>query len=284
MILSGGVPMSENGRRYRYDRTTTACACLCWEELECLGNSIRLEQLETHKRETKGLLSGSWTRDNMTSIRRTSRGFVAMSNKFLQLQHPSLALSVIFLALFVTGCSTYHTRLFELPDKQQTCIDQYCLVPRIVAYEYAEDDSNWMDEHGFWISLRVQDKSIDVPRNPNRRDYFAKRDSLADAFKVRITTLFHVDSLVLHSLSDMVQIPALPDTTRLSPRGIDFVTYQFGRVMIPMETSRLKAVFHYSTHDPAERTTKQDSVMFEMDRIELHRKDVKRTTPTRLSG
>jgi len=191
---------------------------------------------------------------------------------------------VVLLLIAVTGCSTYHTRLFELPEKQQTCIDQYCFVPRIVAYEYAEDDSNWMNEHSFWISLRVQDKSIDVPRNPNTRDYSAKRDSLADTFKEKITTLFHIDSLVLHPLSSEEQIPALPDTTRLSPRGIDFVTYQFGRVTIPIETSRVKAVFHYSTHNPAGRTTEQDSVMFEMDRIELHRKDVRPRTTTRLSG
>jgi hypothetical protein len=190
---------------------------------------------------------------------------------------------VLFLAA-ITGCSTYHTRLFELPEKQQTCIDQYCFVPRITAYEYAEDKSNWMNEHGFWISLRVQDKSIDVPRNPNRSNYSVKRDSLADIFKERITTLFHVDSLVLHPFSGGEQIGALPDTSKLFPRGIDFVTYQFGRVIIPIETSRVKAVFHYSTHELAGRTTWQDSVLFEMDRKEVHRKDVRPRTATRLSG
>jgi len=195
-----------------------------------------------------------------------------------------LIAQVVLLLAAITGCSTYHTRLFELPEKQQTCFDQYCFVPRITAYEYAEDESNWMNEHGFWISLRVQDKSIDVPGNPNRSDYSARRDSLADDFMEKITMLFHVDSLVLHPLSGGEQIAALPDTSRLSPRGIDFVTYQFGRVIIPIETSRVKAVFHYSTHEPAVRTTRQDSVMFELDRKEVHRKDVRPRATTRLSG
>jgi len=191
---------------------------------------------------------------------------------------------VVPLLIVVTGCSTYHTRLFELPGKQRTCIDQYCFVPRIVAFEHAEEDSNWMNVHGFWISMRVQDKSIDVPNNPNTRDYSTIRDSLANIFKERITTLFHVDSLLLHLLSSGEQIPARPDTTRFSPRGIDFVTYQFGKVIIPIETSRVKAVFHYSTHDPSGRTTEQDSIVFKMDRIESHRKSVRQRTTTRLSG
>jgi hypothetical protein len=193
-------------------------------------------------------------------------------------------LCFVLLVLTLSGCSIYHTRLFDTGDQQEICVNQICFTPRVVAFDGVMDNAKWIDEHGFWISLRIQDKAVETPDNPLRKNYAATRDSLAELLKERITTIFHVDSLVIHPVSDGDPIIALPDTTRMEPRGIDFVTYQFGRVTIPLQVDRLKAVFHYSGHAAEESVVARDSVGFQMDRRELHQKEIRRRTRTGLSG
>ncbi len=181
--------------------------------------------------------------------------------------------TTIFLLFAITltvlgGCTGWYSRYFERTDDSLHCAGNFCFSPRVVSYkdEFGEPDS--FGEHGYWISVKVYDTSIVQPKDIREGDQVANRRGLADVFKDRLLRLIRFDSLTLHLTPQDTTIMVRPDTSRYTPRDIDYLSYHFGKVTIPEETTGLLAAFHYQTLDESVSQTSSDYVLFDLVRVE----------------
>lgn len=169
---------------------------------------------------------------------------------------------------FLAGCTGWYSRYFERTDNSLQCTGKYCFSPRVVSYkdEFGEPDT--YGEHGYWISIKVYDTSVVQPKDIWKEDQKTVRTGLADVFQDRLVKLIRFDSLVLRLSPQNTTIAVKPDTARYTPRDIDYISYNFGKVIIPRETGGLMAVFHYQIIDESAALPSPDSVLFDMVRIE----------------
>ncbi|MCP4678672.1 MAG: hypothetical protein GY854_24810 [Deltaproteobacteria bacterium] len=166
------------------------------------------------------------------------------------------------------GCTGWYSRYFERTENSLQCTGEFCFHPRIVSYkdEFGEPDA--LNEHGFWISVKVYDTSIVQPKDIREGDQVANRRGLADIFKDRLVKLIRFDSLTLLLTPQDTTIMVRPDTSRYTPRDIDYLSYHFGKVTIPEATTGLSAAFHYRMLDDSPLHPSIDSVVFDLVRVE----------------
>ena len=179
-------------------------------------------------------------------------------------------LIVVLLGL-LSACTGFHTRLFEQSVEEITCKYDYCFVPRIVAYKDYFGDPPGMYDNGFWASIKLYDTTINVSKylssDSVRKVDLYERSRLSDEYKARTLEKVQMDSLVLLVVKDSLRIVAYPDTSLYEPRDVNYVSYSFGRVKIPLDVQLLEAVFHFSVNQDVQMTL-HDSVRYDMDRVE----------------
>ena len=184
------------------------------------------------------------------------------------------ALVLILLGL-LSACVGFHTRLFEQSANEITCKDDYCFVPRIVAYkDYFGDEPPGMYDNGFWASIKLYDMTINVTKylssdSVGKVDIY-ERSRLSNGYKARVLNQIRMDSLVLIVEKLDHRIVAYPDTTLYEPRDVNYLSFSFGRVTIPLKIKNLEAVFHYTYANDMKSLSgvRQDSIVYDMDRVE----------------
>ncbi len=166
------------------------------------------------------------------------------------------------------GCSGWYSRYFKRTDDSLHCTGDFCFSPRVVSYRDVLGEPDTYGEHGYWISIKVYDTSIVQPKHIREEDQRANRLGLANAFKARLVGSIRFDSLTLRLTPQDTSIMVRPDTARYTPRDIDYISYNFGKVTIPAKTTNLSAVFHYRMLDRSVSQTSSDSVLFDLVRVE----------------
>jgi len=166
------------------------------------------------------------------------------------------------------GCSGWYSRYFELTEDSLHCNGDFCFYPRVVSYKDELGKPDTYGDHGYWISIKVYDTSIVQPKNIREEDQTENRLGLADIFKDRLISTIRFDSLVLRLVPQDTTIMVEPDTSRYTPRDIDYLSYNFGKVTIPQKTGSLSAVFHYRILDESTSLPSSDSVLFDLVRVE----------------
>jgi hypothetical protein len=138
----------------------------------------------------------------------------------------------------------------------------------VVSYKNEFGEPDTFGEHGYWISIKVYDTSVVAPEDIREEGQKEKRTNMAGLFKDHMLETMRFDSLIIRLTPQDTSISVSPDTSRYTPRDIDYLSYNFGKVIIPEETETLVAVFHYRVIDESTNLPSPDSVLFDMVRIE----------------
>ncbi len=177
---------------------------------------------------------------------------------------------LILIAHVIAGCSQYHTRLFFLTDSdRQKCVQEFCVFPRIVVFKdvfgsYPEKDN------GYWTSLKVYDVSArEYDVKPPAADPRA-REEQGTEFLHRTLDRFYVDSVALNFLPMEERFVVPADSSKYTPRDIDFLSFNFGKVEIPRYVDSIQAVFYYHVRPLDQEQVRQDSLSFRLRKIERH--------------
>ena len=181
---------------------------------------------------------------------------------------------LLILLVLGAGC-TYRTLYFERPiASEDTYVDRYLIRPRVFSYKELEQHPTVPNLKGFSVSIRIEDTEV-VPSPEDWRQDTALIDSLADAFLAQVSSVFAVDSLVLHQMpGESERILLIHDGQGFSPRRDYYFTLQFGTIDIPSTTTWLRIVLHVSRTRAAESRV-LDSVVWSMRKIEREAKGLK---------
>lgn len=185
------------------------------------------------------------------------------------------AIMLVVLAVGLSSCAQFHTRLFQQKSDQAHCFRQYCFYPRIVAYEdIFGPEPEGKSDNGFWTTIKVYDTTINAARYHHSDSVknvdTERRRMLGDEFKTRMIETIRMDSLVLVLPDNDEKIIVYPDTSRYEPRDVNYISYFFGRVTIGPTVDQLDAVYYYSYlgGDDDNRSVESQSASFAMERIE----------------
>jgi len=170
--------------------------------------------------------------------------------------------------LLGSGCLGVYTRLFQPGLSDFHCLEEFCFYPRMVSYENHLGEPVNIADNNFWISMKIKDTTVNEPDYIKDRDHVKEREAIANRFKNRLLSLFRFDSLVLRIGDETERMLLLPDTSRYTPRDIDYLSFHFDQAIIPLETNGLKAVFYYRYSEREGSPTRNDSVVYGMGRVE----------------
>jgi hypothetical protein len=174
---------------------------------------------------------------------------------------------LLLIALTCVGCARGYTRLFQPVAPDQILVDNYRVYPRVTAFRNAPESTARLIGQDFWTSLRVYDTTIQAG-DLSDSTYLLRRDSLALEFLKTALTRFVVDSLVLKFSPDSTRLPLAPDLTRFTPRDVNYFSYNFGKITIPLNISAIRAVFFYRLYTAEGEFVRGDTVAVPMVRIE----------------
>ncbi|MCP4684955.1 MAG: hypothetical protein GY867_05835 [bacterium] len=180
----------------------------------------------------------------------------------------TITMTVVLSLLIGSGCVGFYTRLFETRPGDFKCVDGFCFIPRVVSYQEHAGIPENMDDNNFWISIKIRDTATTGRGYSKDHSSAPEREEAAASFKNRMLKLFRFDSLVLRVGPEETPFLLLPDTTRYTPRDLDFLSFHFGDAIIPLATDSLRAVFYYRYFNGDNSPTPTDSVVYGMDRVE----------------
>jgi hypothetical protein len=175
--------------------------------------------------------------------------------------------------VLVQGCATYHSRYYYQPRPTPRCIGTVCVAARAFSYQDEKgNDAKWLTRDSFYVSFRVADESVkltdeDLHKSPEERQVDAK------AFRMRVSSTFAIDSLVLRD-GALTRLRVLaPDTSRYTPQAANTFTVNFGWVKLPVTVSHLRTAMYLTRFDLGD-SPESDSLLFDMDREESHEEGV----------
>ncbi len=200
------------------------------------------------------------------------------------MRRATIFFTAVFILIITASCVGVFSRLFQTGTGDNQCVDQFCFQPRIVSYQDHLGKPENMGDNNFWISIKVRDTAVIQPDRIRDGKHVAERKEAGDRFKDRMLELFRFDSLVLRIGDEETSQLLLPDTSKYTPRDIDYLSYNFGQAIIPLDVYGLKAVFYYRYFGREDSSAGTDSVVYGMDRVEsgVTLLGLKRVVPQRI--
>lgn len=184
------------------------------------------------------------------------------------MQRTGILIAAVLGLTIISGCVGFYTRLFRTGPDDRQGLEEFLFEPRMVSFLNHMGEPDNIDDYNFWVSIKVRDTSIVEPKDINDKNHIAEREAMADRFKERVLSLFRFDSLMIRIGKAGTNPMFLPDTSRYTPRGVNYLSFQFGEAIIPQETDSLRAVFYYEFLGRDGSPPRFDSLVYVMDRYE----------------
>ncbi len=178
---------------------------------------------------------------------------------------------LIMVALTAAGCAQFHTRMFATASNSQDIyIDRYRVFPRLVVFKDVFGKKYDVYDHGYWASLKVYDTSVIVNAVPPAQADPELRSAEGDRFLQTTLSRLSVDSLLIYPYPTEEQFAVPIDTSRYTPRDVNYLSFNFGKVDIPIETYKLDGTFFYRITGFNGATEEAGTVTFTMTKVEEH--------------